>query len=47
MKFASDLEKEAGFNPLTKCITIASAYHHYWRNLILEPNTIAIEPLTG
>lgn len=47
MKFASDFEKEAGFNLLTKCITIASACHHYWQNLITEPNTIAIEPLSG
>lgn len=47
MKFASDFQKEAGFNPLTKCITIASACHHCQRNLIMEPNTIATEPLTG
>ena len=47
MWFSSDFENESGFNPLTKCITIASACHHYWRNLIMEPNTIAIEPLTG
>ena len=47
LKFAQDTAKEAGFNPLTKCITIASTCHYFWRNYQMEPKTIAIEPVNG
>ena len=47
LKFAQDTMAEAGFNPLTKCITIASTCHHFWRNYQMTPKTIAIEPPHG
>ena len=47
LKFAEDTMQEAGFNPLTQCITIASACHYFWRNYQMEPKTIAIEPTLG
>ena len=47
LKFAQDTQNEAGFNPLTQCITIASTCHYFWRNHQMEPNTIAVEPVQG
>ena len=47
LKFAQDTFKEAGFNPLTRCITIASTCHYFWRNHQMQPNTIAVEPVQG
>ena len=47
MKVVQDFEKEAGFNPLIQCITIASACHYFWGNNQMEPKTIAIEPIVG
>lgn len=32
LKFAEDTMRDAGFNPLTQCITIASTCHYFWRN---------------
>ena len=45
--FQQEFERQAGFNPMAKCITIASACNMYWRMRHLEPNTIAVEPLRG
>ena len=42
--FIEQFRQEADFNPLEKCITIASACHRYWRKKRLEPRTIAVEP---
>ena len=47
LKCAEDTQKDAGFNPLTQCITIASTTHHVWRNHQMEPKTIAVEPPHG
>ena len=47
LKFAQDTMDEARFNPLTKCITIASTCHYVWRNNQMLPKTIAVEPLHG
>ena len=47
LKFAEDTKRNAGFNPLLQCITIASTCHHFWRNFEMEPKTIAVEPLHG
>ena len=47
LKFAEDTKRDAGFNPLTKCITIASTCHYFWRNHQMEPKTIAVEPPHG
>ena len=43
--FQQEFERQAGFSPMTKCITIASAYNLYWRKHHLTPNTITVEPL--
>ena len=47
LKFAEDTQQDAGFNPLTQCITIASTCHYFWRNHQMEPKTIAAEPPHG
>lgn len=46
-KFQAEFRKEAGFNPLEKCLTIASACHRFWRKKLLKPKTIASEPVQG
>ena len=45
--FQQEFERQAGFNPMVKCITIASACNLYWRKHHLTPETIAVEPLAG
>ena len=45
--FQQEFERQAGFNPMAKCITIASACNLYWRKHHLTPDTIAVEPLGG
>ena len=45
--FQQEFERQAGFNPMAKCITIARACNLYWRKLHLTPNTIVVEPLGG
>ena len=47
LKFAQDTKQEAGFNPLTQCITIAASCHYFWRNFQMRPKTIAVEPVHG
>ena len=47
LKVATDFEKEAGFNPLRQCITIASTCHYFRRNHQMQPKTIAVEPVNG
>jgi len=45
--FQQEFERQAGFNPMAKCMTIASACNLYWRKHHLTPDTIAVEPLGG
>ena len=45
--FQQEFERQAGFNPMAKCITIASACNLYWCKHHLTPNTIAVELLGG
>ena len=47
IKFQQEFEREASFNPMEKCFTIASARNLYWRKKHLTPDTIAVEPLRG
>ena len=47
IKFQQEFESQAAFNPMEKCITIASACNLYWRKHHLPPDTIAVEPLRG
>ena len=46
-KFQDKLYKEAEFNPMEKCLTIASVCHRYWRKKLLTTKTIAIKPPRG
>lgn len=46
-KFIEEFREEAGFNPIEKCATIASACNLFWRRELIPPNTIAIEPTRG
>ena len=45
--FITEFKAIAGFKPLEKCVTIASACNEYWRRHHLQPDTIAVEPLRG
>ena len=45
--FQQEFQRQAGFNPMANCITIASACNKYWRRHHLQPNTIAVEPPRG
>ena len=45
--FQQEFERQAGFIPMAKCITIASAWNLYWRKHHLTSDTIAVEPLGG
>ena len=45
--FQNEFHSQAGFNPMAKCFTIASACNLYWRKKHLGANTIAVEPLRG
>ena len=47
LKFAEDTQRDAGFNPFTQCITIASTCHYFWRNYQKEPKTTAVESPHG
>ena len=47
MKFQQEFHKVAKFNPMAKCITIASACSRYYRKMCLPEGTIASEPLRG
>ena len=46
-KFQREFASQAGFNPMEKSYTIASACNLYWRKHHLNPNTIAVEPIRG
>lgn len=45
--FQKEFEQHGKFNPMEKCITIASACHRYWRKMHLPTNMIAVEPARG
>lgn len=45
--FQRQFEDQASFNPMARCMTIASACHLYWRMHHLPPDLIAVEPLRG
>lgn len=46
-KFQEEFKEHGNFDPMEKCITIASAFNRYWRKKHLDRNTIAVEPLQG
>ena len=45
--FCREFETHAGFNPMEKCVTIASACNRYWRLHHLPLYTIAVQPIRG
>ena len=47
MQFQKGFAREAQFNPMEQCITIASACNRYYRKKCLQPFTIASEPVRG
>ena len=47
LKFIQEFKEEAGFNPIEKCATTASAWNLFWRRDLLPEDMIAIEPLNG
>ena len=46
-KFQDEFNSHADFNPMEKCITIASACNRFWRKKQLLLHTIAVEPPRG
>ena len=47
LKFIEEFQEEAGFNPMEKCATIASACNLFRRRELVPEDTIAIEPTNG
>lgn len=47
LKFQEEFAQHGQFNPMEKCVTIASACHRYWRKIHLPENTIGVEPPRG
>ena len=47
LKLIQEFQEEAGFNPVEKCVTIASACNLFWRRELVPEDTVAIEPLNG
>ena len=47
IKFQKEFEQHGEFNPMDKCVTIASACNRYWRKYHLRQDTIAVEPPRG
>ena len=45
--FQQEFQTQARFNPMAKCMTIASACNLSWRKHHLPPHTIAVEPARG
>ena len=46
-KFRKEFQQHAKFDPIEKCVTIASACNRFWRKKLLTPNSIATEPMQG
>ena len=46
-KFVGEFKEQAQFDPLERCLTIASACHRYWRKYHLLPKSVAVEPFNG
>ena len=46
-KFVEEFVDEADFNPLVKCITIASACNRYWRKKHVPPRQVALQRVNG
>ena len=47
IKFVKEFRGPAQFDPMEKCLTIASACNRYWRKCHLVPKTVAVQPFNG
>ncbi|XP_078364222.1 uncharacterized protein LOC144648571 [Oculina patagonica] len=45
--FQLEFARHGKFNPMEKCVTIASACNRYWRKMMMPKKTIAVEPPRG
>lgn len=45
--FQQEFKRHADFDPMEKCVTIASACNRFWRKKMVPKNTIAIQPPQG
>jgi hypothetical protein len=46
-KFRKEFKEHADFDPIEKCVTIASACNRFWRKKMVPLNTIASRPPSG
>ena len=46
-QFVEEFKIEADFDPMEKCITIASDCNRYWRKCHLVKRSVAVQPPTG
>ena len=46
-KFVEEFRRYATFDPMEKCLTIASACNRYWRKWHLASKTVAVKPFNG
>jgi len=46
-KFRREFQQKADFDPLEKCVTIASACNRFWRKKMVPSKTIASQPPRG
>ena len=47
VKFVEEFKGQANFDPLEKCLTIASDCNRYWRKCHLIPKSVAVQPFNG
>jgi len=45
--FRQEFKQKTDFNPMEKCVTIASACNRFWRKKLVPTNTIASRPPRG
>ena len=46
-KFVQEFREASDFDPMEKCLTIASACNRYWRKVRLIPKSVALQPFNG
>ena len=46
-KFVQEFREASDFDPMEKCLTIASACNRYWRKVRLIPKSVAVQPFNG
>ena len=46
-KFVTEFREASDFDPMEKCLTIASACNRYWKKVRILPKTVAVQPFNG